>query len=281
MPTAIIENNLDWITKNLTLILTLSNFLLIITFFIYIYKRARSFLFARDKIWRLFGGKPSFSNPRFEKLKNDLRELEHFKFEFNIPATTLEEAELAEKWIHSNNLLISDISLARPHIDWTNFSKIKIKPRKFRLSEIFTSALLIFFVSLMALCISLTTSKYLFISFPDTPTFYATPDKYIFSIFSDHELNLETCKNIDHSHQFIDMDKFPQERILDLCESLKNPTETDRIKKELKQQKATLALLGFYFLIISIVLARIISKLSAAKRIYQRLNRLKTETGAA
>lgn len=112
----------QWTNNNLTLIVSILNALFISALFIHFYFRTGSLLFIRDKLWHYLGGKESFYTSELEQLRKDARELEHFRFEFNVPAQSIKDARLFERWVSEKEISLTSIKKAREYIDWSDFS---------------------------------------------------------------------------------------------------------------------------------------------------------------
>lgn len=87
---------LQWTNNNLALAVSALNAIFVSALFIHFYFRAGSLLFLRDKLWHYLGGKESFYMHELEQMRKDARELEHFRFEFNVPANSIKDAKQFE-----------------------------------------------------------------------------------------------------------------------------------------------------------------------------------------
>lgn len=120
---------ISWIMDNLTALASMAYAAAFIAFLLYVYTRAGSMHFLRDRIWRLLGGKSDFLIPDLQKLKLEVREIEHFRFEFGIPANTIQDIEQFEHWISANTISLKDATTAKEYIDWSNHNQLHIKKR--------------------------------------------------------------------------------------------------------------------------------------------------------
>lgn len=99
-PNANIDANIvDWTFQNYATLASMLSGIAICALIFYIYKRSGSLIFLRDLMWRFFGGSTKFEDEEYELVRKNLREVEYYRFEFNIPAQNLTETKLAEEWI--------------------------------------------------------------------------------------------------------------------------------------------------------------------------------------
>lgn len=170
---------ISWIMDNLTALASIAYVAAFIAFLLYVYTRAGSMHFLRDRIWRLMGGKSEFLIPDLQKLKLEARELEHFRFEFGIPASTIRDIQPFERWISDHKISLKDAATAKEYIDWTDYSRLNIKRKNLTLIRktftylgilSFTSAALFFFAAI---------PNHLMASFDDSPFFYISTKETI------------------------------------------------------------------------------------------------------
>lgn len=253
-------------------ILLAANIVLISAIFLYIYNRAGSTLFIRDKLWRVLGGKTDFSTPAFQKLKEEARELEHFKFEFNVPATSLEEAKEFEKWVAAHNLPLFDILSARNYIDWTNFKSLKLKKTNFELRKSLSAiTALLSYIFMVASC-ALATPNYFVAKLPNTKSFYVSETKIKFSIFTKDSLTIESCKSLQNVKEISRKFEFPLDTLKDICKDLENEAIQKKIRKEITTQRIAVGSLGVFLFLFFIHSAKTAFKISAAIRLRARLS---------
>ncbi|MCI0915945.1 hypothetical protein JNA64_02070 [Pseudomonas stutzeri] len=261
----------NWATSNVTTLASIANLIFITIVFIAIYLRAGSVLFMRDRIWNFLGGKSKFSINAFQRLKDNERELEHFRFEFGVPATDLREAESFERWVTTKNLPLREISRASKYIDWSNFSNLKVKNVNLNIRKILAAIGAIFIYLLMAFSFALASSKYLIASFPDTSYFYLSENNIKFSLFSEYSLNLQTCKSPEILSKISEESDFPRRKLNQFCEELPKEEIKEKIKRSLTGQRAALFTLGAFCLISFFFLIKHVSRIHAALRLQNRL----------
>ncbi|MEL7941345.1 DUF6216 family protein [Pseudomonas delhiensis] len=232
--------------------------------------RARSFLFIRDRLWKLIGGKTEFHTAVFEKLRREARELEHFRMEFRVPAETVDEAERFISWQSTSKIPTSKIALAHRHIDWHDFSRPKIKTKYIKQKAILLVFLACSQVLLGGLSLIIATSKYAIVNFPDSPIFYLSQNEFKFKLFS-HSLNSESCKNDKALKAAISESNFPLNQAIAICASITDSKNTEKISRIFREQRSSSAVLFsiaiFYFFIFFYELI----KLSAAQEIKKKM----------
>ncbi|GGM23269.1 DUF6216 family protein [Pseudomonas asuensis] len=264
-------NLLNLIAEHLTTIATLANLLFITAAFLYIYLRAGSILFLRDRLWKFFGGKASFSSPKLQKLKDDERELEHFKFEFDVPASTLREAELFENWITTKNLSLRDVIHAKKYIDWQDFNNLNIKDISIKSRTWISAIIAILLYTTMVMAFALAIPKYAMIKLADTNYFYISEENIKFSIFSNNYLNKKSCESDENLSPLINESQLPIEKLISLCEELNKEQNKKAINNILLEQRITLSILGIFCFFSFFIVIRYVAKVHAAKRIKGRL----------
>lgn len=265
------EEFFNWATSNVTTLASIANFIFITIVFIAIYFRAGSVLFMRDRIWKFLGGKSKFNINSFQRLKDNERELEHFRFEFGVPAIDLSEAESFERWVTTKNLPLREISRASKYIDWSDFANLKIKNVNLKIRKILAAVSAIFFYIFMTFSFALASSKYYIASFPDTSYFYLSENNVKFSLFSDHSLNSQTCKSPDILSRINKESDFPLEILNQFCEELHKEEVKEKIKRNLTGQRIALLTLGIFCLISLFFVIKNVSRIYAALRIQNRL----------
>ncbi|MGY1448861.1 DUF6216 family protein [Pseudomonas chlororaphis] len=218
---------------------------------LYIYARSGSLLFLRDLMWRFFGGTISFENKNFEKMRKNLRELEYFRFEFNIPASTLEDAQLAEQWINQNSLSPRDVAWVKKYIDWSDFNTLKFKENLFA-RWITTTKVILILVSIFLVSISaaLSTSDYLMVHLknePNTPSFYLSEDNIKFELFKNKHLTLNECKSSESLNK-LKPTGFSEKNLDTICAILIDSKYIEHVHNGLKEQKYFLLLIGIWSL---------------------------------
>lgn len=264
-------NIASWIMENVTALASIAYAAAFIVFLAYIYKRAGSMHFLRDRIWRLMGGKSEFLIPDLQKLKLEERELEHFRFEFGIPASTIEDIELFEKWISKNKISLKDAAAAKGYIDWADYRNLKIKEKSlpflrtfFRysgLAALFSAAL--FFLA--------ATPNYLMASFDDSPFFYVSTKETRFSVFGGDVLDSSSCKEKDELVNFSQNNNFPLERLHSICDVYNSEEQLNSLKSRINEQKAAAFSLILLSIVVMVYFSLKSAKIFAAERIQRTL----------
>lgn len=216
-----------------------SGILICISIF-FIYSRSGSLFFIRDIIWRLVGATIKFENSKYEESRKALREVEHYRFEFNIPAQTLEQADLAEHWILKNNFAHRDIAKLKRYINWKNFNEIHFKTELFsKTSErIAIGALLISILAIIA-APPAASSDYLLVSLkdsPSTPSFYLSESNAKFGMFSDSFLTTDDCSSPSALEKFT-TSTITDENLNSICSLFLDPKYSEHINNTLKEQR--------------------------------------------
>lgn len=252
--------------QNWAVTTSVSGVVIILLGAIYIWWRSGTFFFLRDRIWRFFDGKQSFDDPRFEKMRKRARELEFFRFEFNIPVRTFPDAELAEKWITRNQLPVDDVSLARPFIDWKDFSNIQLWPYK---TIILAKKFWIIMIALVAIPfasgLALSLTPYLLMHFTGNgPNFYVKKSEIVLGIRG-RTLTIQDCSTKESLSPFVD-EHFSNTQVEVLCQILL-PPHNNETERKISSQRAVGLALAVEFFIIAIFIIRQLSKSTAALRI--------------
>lgn len=263
---------LTWYGENFATFSTIATGFFVLWLLFFTYTRSGSLLFLRDLLWRFFGGIPKFENLRFERMRKDLRELEYFRYEFNIPANTLQDAELAEEWIYDHGFIPREFGRIKNYIDWKDFSNLKFRTRK--LSTWVTN---LFFGLALALLLSITLvpivleTKYLMVSLknsPDTPSFYLADDHIKLELWPKKYLTINDCKTSESLSKFINPD-LEEDKLDILCSFFLDQNYRTHVHKGLKQQRilalwyAILAFSGMVWLVVHI------SRIEVARRLHK------------
>lgn len=243
---------------------------------IWLYRRVGSLTFLKDLIWRVFGSQANFESPNFEARRKNQRELEHFRYEFNIPVTSIRQADLAEQWITEKNLSTWDVSAAKGLIDWGDYTAIALKDGS--LSRWTINA----FKTLFAVCslatlslLMLISSEYLMVSFkhdPDAPSIFLAQDHVKLSLFSTQRMVLTDCRSPAELHRF-SSPEMPEKRLDVVCSFLIDKAYSRFVHEKLIEQRMLLGLLLLW------VLTGVISSLWRLSRIRAGL-RLKGQLAA-
>lgn len=265
---------INWTLTNLPALASLIYAIAFGAVLLYIYNRAGSMHFLRDRAWRIMGGKSDFYIPSLQKLKLEARELEHFRFEFGVPARTIQEIQKFETWIKANYLSLKDIATAREYIDWKDYDQLKLKDRNLgRIGKIFT-ALGIIFLVLAVLSFWAVTPNYLMARFDDSPYFYISTKKTRLTIFGESTINKATCADETTLIKISKEGKFPLQRIKIICEAYSDDKQLVSIAKKIKEQRTAAFSLSILFGLVMIYFARESAKVYAAQRVRDSLKQL-------
>ncbi|WP_455926139.1 DUF6216 family protein [Pseudomonas putida] len=238
---------------------------------IYIYRRSGSFFFLRDRVWRFFDGKQTFDDPRFEKMRKRARELEFFRFEFNIPVKSFSDAERAEKWITQHQLPIDDVSLSRSIINWDDFADIRL--RTYLTTQNIFTLLRVCVITLFLLTIASTlliANPFVLMHFKQNgPSFYVAKNQ-VYLEMGAAPLTLADCSSAEKLAPFTTKD-FTSNRLDVLCQILLPPF-SDGHEGRIADQREISALLsaeifaGFAFAV------RLLAKVKAARRLERQIS---------
>jgi hypothetical protein len=248
-------------------------FLAIAGLLIFIYRRSGSLLFLRDWIWRFFGGKTRFETERFERMRKDLRELEYYRYEFNIPAKTLREADLAEDWMYSNEFAPRDFGRVKRYIEWGDFTALNFITRRFaqwRINCFFVLAFVL--LAGVAIAVPLIESKYLMVSLknaPDAPSFYLSEDNVKFGIWSDNVLMVEHCRSSESLQAFL-LPGLPEEKLDIICSFFLDKNYNKYVREGLSEQRGLLFSLVLVSMAWMIYLVILIARMEVARRLYRQ-----------
>ena len=243
---------------------------------VWLYKRVGSLTFLKDLIWRMFGSQPTFERESFEVRRRDQREVEHFRYEFNIPVTTIEEAELAERWISERNLSTWDVSSAKGLIDWKDYRNISLKDGAFGRGTInaFRSFLAICILGMLGM-LAIMSSAYVMVSFkhdPDAPWIYLAKDHVKLSMLGAEQMVLNDCRNPESLNKFSSND-MPEKRLDVVCSFLIDQTYGRYVQEKLAEQRILCAMFLLWFGTGAYSLLWRLFRIRAALRIQQRLQR--------
>ncbi|MBA6137977.1 DUF6216 family protein [Pseudomonas monteilii] len=240
----------------------------------FIYSRAGSLYFLRDLIWRSFGGTTEFdSHSQLNTLRKELREIEFFRYEFNIPANNLDEASQAHRWIVDNGFAPGDLSRNRAYIDWTDFSAPKFatarfSPRRFK----GFIALLAVLGMMMAPLPMASQSEYLMVSLkndPDSPFFYLSPQDIKFEMwFPDEKLTLDQCRSSESLAPFTRY--MPEEKLDTICSFFLASDYGAQVENGVKGQRGILAGLSAILMLGLVLVVLKLSRMERAQKVYNR-----------
>lgn len=266
----------EWTNNNLTLIVSILNTVALSVLFLHFYLRAGSLLFLRDKLWHYLGGKESFYTDELEQLRKDARELEHFRFEFNVPASSIKEAKKFENWVSSNEISLSEIKQARDYIEWKNFSNLSVKNLNYQLRLKWTLARAITLYAFFATFLSIILSPYLFLHFKEskeTKNFFMSLEEARFGyFFGSPILNEDTCKDEAVTSRIMSISKMTSEHISIICSAFNSEKDQAHLRNELSKQRIGLSMFAALLLFFFFSALQRSAKLNAAKRIHQRFH---------
>ncbi|WP_247262989.1 MULTISPECIES: DUF6216 family protein [Pseudomonas] len=268
------ENALSWPLENYATFTSIATAIFIFGFIIYIYTRSGSLLFLRDLFWRLCGGIDKFNDSLFEQMRKDLRELEYYRFEFNIPAKNLKQARLSADWILKNDISSRDVARARNYIDWSDFSKLKIKTKSIS-KGIETPKLIvtILFIAIAATTSQFAITKYLMVSLknaPDVPSFYISEDNVKFKIFADIFLTPAECRSSASLEKFI-TPEFQEKNLDTICSFFIDSRYNDYVNNGLSQQRGLLLMITAWSLFLVFTFVASLTRLHTARALHTHL----------
>lgn len=263
---------INWIMENITALASIAYAIIFVVFLLYVYTRAGSMHFLRDRIWRLMGGKSDFLIPDLQKLKLEARELEHFRFEFGIPANTIRNIELFEKWISDNEIYLKDAAAAKEYIDWADYDNLNIKRKNLTLSRKIFASFGFFFLASATSFFLAATPNYLMASFDDSPFFYISTKETKLSIFGGVAVDSTTCKEEATLATISQENGFPLHRLKIICNAYDDEDQLKTLKKRINEQKMAAITLAIFCALAMFFFARESAKVSAAQRIKKILD---------
>lgn len=240
----------------------------------FIYRRAGSLYFLRDLIWRSFGGKAEFDeHSPLNTMRKELREIEFFRYEFNIPARNLQEADLAHRWIVDNGFTPSDIGRNRRYMDWSDFNDPKFATQRFtRKMYGLCFIVLIALVCAIAPVPLASESKYLMVSLkdaPDTPSFYLSENDVKFEMWwPDHILTAEKCRTPQGKEPFYAY--LAEDKLDVVCSFFMDPNYASHVAKGLKEQRSILAGFSLLCMLGLILIVLKLARMERASGLYKQ-----------
>lgn len=263
-----------WSIENLAPVAGIVGPILLGLLLCFIYRRAGSLYFLRDLIWRIFGGTTEFDHhSQLNRLRKELREIEFFRYEFNIPANNLHEASLAHRWIVDNGLAPGDVSRSRAYIDWSDFSNPRFATARFSQGRFkWCIALVAFLGVLMAPLPMANQSNYMMVwlkNDPEAPAFYLSQQDIKFQMwFPDEKLTLDQCRSSETLASFTRY--MPEEKLDIICSAFMAPDYAAQVEKGVKGQRGLLAGLSA-LLMAGLVLAVLkLARMQRAQNLYNR-----------
>ena len=263
-----------WTFDNYTTLVGFFSGIAVIGLVLYIYYRSGSLMLLRDLMWRFFGGSTKFENSDFERSRKNLREVEHYRFEFNIPAQTLEDATLAENWIKSNSFSHRDVASIKSYIDWSDFNNPNLKTKLFstKVEHLFAAGL-VFFLLLILITPPLASTNYLMVYLresPDTPSFFISENNAKFSMFSKKPLTPVECGSSTSLQDFI-KPGFSENDLDQICNLFLNPNYIENVKSGLKEQRAVFIFIVLLSILAAFCLLVKLTRIRTARKLYTRV----------
>lgn len=268
------ETAFSWFLQHYDALAAIGTGLTVAVAVVWLYNRVGSLTFLKDLIWRMFGSQPTFDRECFEVRRRDQREVEHFRYEFNIPVTTIEQAELAERWISERGLSTWDVSSAKGLIDWGDYREISLKPSA--LSRSTTRWLKGFLIACMLGVLGMLTimsSAYVMVSFkhdPDAPWIYLGRDHVKLSMFGTEHMVLDDCRNSESLKKF-SSEELPEERLDVICSFLIDKTYARYVQQKLGEQRILCGMFLLWFAGGAYSLLWRLFRIRAALRIHTQL----------
>ncbi|QXI46656.1 MULTISPECIES: DUF6216 family protein [Pseudomonas] len=264
---------LVWSAENLAPLGGLGLLVMVLLLVSFIHSRAGSLYFLRDLIWRSFGGKTEFDDlSELNEMRKELREIEFFRYEFNIPANNLRDARLAHRWIVDNGFAPSDIGRNRKYMDWSNFAAPTFAVNRFSRWKLGLT-----FVAMLGLIGTFMPfsffgdSKYLLVHLkdaPDTPSFYLSTDNIKFEMWPDKVLTPEQCRSNQTLKPFTK--GFPEKDLDTVCSFFMDPNYESHVVNGLKAQRSLLAGIAFGSMVGLVLLLLKLARMHRARSLYQQ-----------
>ncbi len=271
---ALNDTLVTWTFQNYTAIVGLLSGLAICALVLYIYSRSGSLIFLRDLMWRFFGGSTTFENRKYETARKNLREVEYYRFEFNIPAQNLKQAQQADTWITDNNLSYRDVARIRKYIDWKDFENLSLKEHMFSsFKKQWFLSLGLFFLLIISITPPLADSDYLMVSLknaPEVPSFYLSENDAKFHFWPSETLSVDDCKSPAALEKFYN-DDFTESTINTLCSLFLLPSYREHVKTGLHEQKGFLLFIAGISIFAVFCLLTKLSRLGVAKKLHDQL----------
>lgn len=275
MPQQIQSNNvISWTFDNYTALAGLLSGIAIICLVFYIYYRSGSLMLLRDLMWRFLGGSTKFDDTTYETSRKTLREVEHYRFEFNIPAQTLADATLAEKWIKNNSFSHRDIARVKRYIEWTDFSNLTFKTKLFsKKAENIFAAILLLTMLFIAIAPSLASTNYLMVSLtnsPKTPSFFISESNAKFTLLSNNLLTPAECNSSTLLQKFVNPEI--SENDLDIiCSFFIEPGYAKHVRDGLSEQRSLFLVITLISTFTTFCLLTKLTRIRIARKLHTQL----------
>jgi hypothetical protein len=271
---ALNDNIVTWTFQNYAAIVGLLSGVAICLLVLYIYSRSGSLIFLRDLMWRFFGGSTNFETQKYETARKNLREVEYYRFEFNIPAQNLEQARLADEWITGNDFSYSDVARIRKYIDWKDFNHLSLKEKMFSpFKRQWFLGLGAFFLVIISITPPLADSNYLMVSLkkaPGVPSFYLSENDAKFHFWPSATLSIDECKSPTALETFYN-DDFSESTINTICSLFLSDTYREDVKKGLSEQKGFLLFIACLSIFAVFCVLTKLSRLAVAKKLHDQV----------
>jgi hypothetical protein len=268
------DNIVSWTFENYAAVAGLFSGVAICLLVFYIYSRSGSLIFLRDMMWRFFGGSEKFEDTTYEIARKNLREIEHYRFEFNIPAQNLTQAKQAEEWISKNELCHREVSKIRTFIDWKEFNALTLKEKLFSKAPYrILIGLLILFFAIITVTPPLAGSEHLMVSLrnaPETPSFYLSESGAKFHFWTNTTLTTTECLSPESLKKFINTD-FSENRINTICNLFLDSNYSAHVKDGVKEQKAFLLVVAFISILVVFFILVKLNKITIARKIQKQI----------
>jgi len=280
-PNANIDANIvDWTFQNYATLASMLSGIAICALIFYIYKRSGSLIFLRDLMWRFFGGSTKFEDEEYELVRKNLREVEYYRFEFNIPAQNLTETKLAEEWIKKHGFCHRDVAKVRNYINWNNFSTLTFKETLFsKLTQNITVGLLIFFFIIISFIVPVTNSPYLMVSLkdaPEAPSFYLSKENAKFYFFkSEPTLSNTECQSAESLEAFSELG-FTTDQLDTICSFFLLDNYRTHIADGLKGQRGILLSIVAISIFSVFCMLVMLTRQDVARKLHKKINLPKT-----
>ncbi|KAA2227985.1 DUF6216 family protein [Pseudomonas brenneri] len=270
------DNIVNWTFENYATLASLVSGIAICLLVFYIYSRSGSLIFLRDLMWRFFGGSTKFETEDYENIRKNLREVEYYRFEFNIPAQNLADTKLAEEWIKKNGFCHRDVARVRKYIDWKDFNSLTFKEALFsKYAQYMFFGLLFIFFLIISISAPLTNAKYLMVSLrdaPEAPSFYLSEGDAKFSFFrSTPTLTEKECQSPESLKEIFNKE-FTEKNINIICSLFDDKKYREHVNNGLKGQRGLLlTIIATSIFSVFCILVRI-SRSSIAKKLHEKIH---------
>lgn len=244
------------------------SFVIFICAILFCWRRAGSLYFFWDRLWFIVGGRKQFNNDKLNKIWEDVRDVELFRYRsgFAKVYSTL-AIEKIENWLIKNKIELSEIIRVNVFFDDENiiFEKHNYVFRaKFCAIVIFVFSILFFFSAMMV------NDKHLLLNIVKTDTYFLYSGKKIAIHWG--YLDEEVCKEKYYAtndlEKILDTDRKKFNKIV-ACQIFERGDEY--YKNKLKEQEKFFLILSLIFMILIFYLFKKLYALKLAENIHVRL----------